>query len=185
MKKTFLYVAVGIFTFLISLGTALYFVQRPDYDLATSRNVCQKCLDVSKTEFIETKALSEIVNDKDFQGKKVRVKARFRHDAGYIFLEDKGNKNISISVGFDKNAIPCQDTEKTLQICSGYKTWYDHSVEVIVVGYLGKISEESNQFQGGEDGFNIYCVEQVNPTEEELKIGITKFENNPFTIFGW
>lgn len=185
MKKTFLYVGVGIFAFLISLTLVFFFAFHPSYDLKTAKNICQKCLDVSKTENLETKTFSEIFENKNFQGKKVRVKALFRHDAGYIFLQDLENGKAAVPVGFDKNAIACSDTEKTLQICTGYKTWYDHSVEVTVVGYLGEISEESNQFQGGEDGFNIICVEQINPTEEEFRITTAKFEKNPFSLFGW
>jgi hypothetical protein len=155
------------------------------YDLKTSKNICQKCLDVSKTENLETKTFSEILNDKSFQGKKVRIKALFRHDADYIFLQDLNDGKDAAPAGFDKNSISCTDTEKTLQVCTGYKTWYDSSVEVTVVGYLGKIDKDTNPFQGGDKGFNIICVEQVNPTDEEIKRGKTAFENSPFSILGW
>ncbi len=185
MKKTFLYAAIGIFTFLIGLGIVFYFLWRPAYDLETSRNVCQKCLDVLKTENLEATTFSDILNDKNFQGRKVYVKALFRHDAGYIFLRDLENGKDAVPAAFDKNALPCEQTEKTLQVCTGYKTWYDGSVKVNVVGYLGKIDKETNPFQGGEDGFNIICIEQVNATDEELRDGKAAFEKSLFSIFGW
>lgn len=182
MKKKIIYISVGILAFLIGITTVLFFALKPSYNLEKSREICQKCLDVSKTENIETKRLSEILYDKSFQGKKVRVKALFRHDAGYIFVQDLENGKAAVPAGFDKNVISCVDTEKTLQVCTGYKTWYDSSVEVTVVGYLGKIDEETNSFQGGENGFNIICIEQVNPTEKDLKVGTMKFNKNPFTF---
>ncbi len=184
MKKIFLYAAVGVFAFLISLGIVFFFAFRSSYNLETSKNVCQKCLDVSKTENLKIKTLVEIFNRKDFDGTKIRLEARFGHDAGYTFLHDLKDEKITVPVGFDKNTIPCADTEKTLQVCTGYKTWYDSSVEVTVVGYLGKIDKETNTFQGGEYGFNIICIEQVNATERELRNGKAKFEKNPFSIFG-
>ena len=184
MKRQILYVAIGVITFLTSLGFATYFVFSPSYDLETSSNVCQKCLDVAKTENLESKTVSGLVNDKDTFGNKIYLRARFIHDAGYVSLQDLENKAVSIRAGFDKNAIPCSDTEKTLQVCTGYKTWYDGSVDVTVIGYLGKIDKETNKFQGGEDGFNIICVMQVNPTDEEIKRGKTAFENNPFSLSG-
>ena len=182
MKKTFLCFGVGILAFLISLGIVFFFAFRSTYGLETSKNVCQKCLDISKTENLETKSLSEIIADKTYQGKKVRLKALFNHDAGYIFFQDLNNGKNTLAAGFGKNAILCADTEKTLQVCTGYKTWYDSSVEVIVVGYLGKVDKDTNPFQGGNDGFNIICVEQVNPTDEQLETGKAKFETSLFNF---
>lgn len=181
MKKKILYVIVGVLAFSISLGIVFFFAFTPSYDLEASKQVCQKCLDVSKTENLETKSLSEILYDKNFQGKKVRVKAIFENDAGFIFLRDLEIEKGTVPVGFDKNAISCADTEKTLQVCTGYKTWYDSSVEVTVIGYLGEIDKETDSFQGGKNGFNIICVERVNPTDQELKEGKAKFEKNLFS----
>lgn len=174
MKKKILYILVGVLAFSISLAIVIFFTFQPSYNLEESREVCQKCLDVSKTENLEIKKLSEILYDKNFQGKKVRIKALFRHDAGYIFVQDLKNGKYAVPVGINKDTIPCPQTEKTLQVCTGYKTWYDSSVEVTIVGYLGKIDEENNSFQSGKNGFNIICIEQVNPTEKELKSGTMK-----------
>ena len=185
MRKTFLYTGVGILAFLIGLGIVYYFAFRPSYDLGTSKNVCQKCLDVAKSEDLENKTVAELFKSKEFTEKKIYLRARFVHDAGYIFLQDLENKNISIPAGFDKNIITCEETEKTLQVCTGYKTWYDSSVEVTVIGYLGKIDKEINSFQVGEDGFNIICVMKISATEEELKTGTAKFKRNPFSLLGW
>lgn len=181
MKKTFLYALVGVLAF--SIGLAI-FAFRSSSALEASKKVCRKCLDVSKTENLETKTFSEILNDKNFQGRKVRVKALFRHDAGYISLQDLENGKEATPAGFDKNTISCEETEKTLRLCSGYKHWYwlDGSVEITAVGYLGKIDKESNSFQGGEDGFNIICIEQVNATKEEWNRR-AKLEKNPFSKF--
>ena len=182
MKKKILYISVGVLAFIIGLTTVLFFAFRPSYNLEKSREICQRCSDVSKTENLETKRLSEILYDKSFQGKKVLLKVLFRHDAGFIFIQDLENGKDAVPAGFDTDTISCADTEKTLQICTGYKTWYDSSVEVTVVGYLGKIDEETNSFQGGENGFNIVCIEQVNPTEKDLRIGTMKFNKNPFSF---
>lgn len=180
MKKKILYLLVGVLAFSFSLTIVIFFTFRPSYNLEESRKVCQKCLDVSKTENLETKRLSEILYDKNFQGKKVRTKVFFGHDAGYIFIQDLVVGKDAVPAGFDKNTISCVDTEKVLQVCTGYKTWYDSSVEVTVIGYLGKIDKEMNPFQGGADGFNIICIEQVNPTGKDLKIGTMKYNKNPF-----
>ena len=184
MKKTFLNVGVSTVAFIFGLAMVSFVTYRHSHDLETARSVCQKCVDLSKTEFIETKTLAEIIKLKDFEGRKVRIEARFVHDAGYTRLRDLNQEKINVPVGFDRNTIPCIDTEKSLQICTGYKTWYDHSVNLTLVGYLGKI-DEKEPFQGGEYGFKIICIEQVNPTEEELRMGSVKFNKNPFAIFGW
>ena len=175
MKKKILYPSVGVLTFFCSLAIVFFFTFRVSYNLEESKEICQKCLDVSKTENLETKRLSEILYDNSFQGKKVRVKAVFHHDAGYIFIQDLENGKDAVPTGFDKNTIPCTKTEKILQICTGYKTWYDSFVEITVVGYLGEVDEKTNSFQGGKYEFNIICIEQVNPTEEKLRIGTSKF----------
>lgn len=110
MKKKILYISVGILAFLIGITTVSFFAFNPCYNLEKSREICQKCPDVSKTENLETRKLSEILYDKSFQGKKVRVKALFRHDAGYILVQDLENGKAAIPAGFDKDAISCANT---------------------------------------------------------------------------
>lgn len=184
MKKTFLHIGVGIFAFLIGLVVVSYIIFRPVYDLSTSKNVCQKCFDISKTEQVETVTLSDLVNNKTLYGKKVRVKTKLGHDTGYLYFTDNQWNGLRLSVGFDKNTISCSDTEKTFRVCTGYENWYDSNVELTVVGYLGKIDEKTNKFQGGKEIFNIICIEQVNATDEELKKSKKAFENNPFSLYG-
>ncbi len=182
MKKTILYVFVGILAFSISLALVFFFAFPSSSDLETSREICQKCSDFSNKENLETTSLSDILYDKNFQGKKIRIKAHFRHDAGYIFLQDLKNEKDAIPVGFDENAISCGKTQKTLRLCTGYKHWYwfDGIVEITVVGYLGKVN--SNSFQKGEEGFNIICIEKVNPSKTNWNKK-AKFDKNPFSLF--
>ncbi len=183
-KKTFFYITIGIFTFLIGLGVVSYVIFRPVYDLSTSKNTCQKCLDVANIENLETVTLSDFANNKTPYGKKVRTKTRLGHDAGYLYFTDNQQNGLRLPVGFDKNTISCVDTEKTFSVCTGYKNWYDGSVDLIVVGYLGKIDGEINKLQSGKEGFNIVCIEQINATDEELKRGKEAFENDPFSLYG-
>nr|AIA10781.1 unknown Function [uncultured bacterium] len=181
MKKTFLYIIVGFFTFLIGLGIVSSLLFRPSYDVATSNDVCQKCLAISETENVETVAPSALVNDKGLYGKKVRVRARLSHDTNYLYFgSDSVKRDRGIPVGFDKNAISCPETEKTFRVCTGYKNWYDGSVELTVVGYLGKIDEQTDRLQGGNEGFNIICIERVHATGEELERSKKAYETDYF-----
>lgn len=179
MKKTFLYLGIGVLAFLFSLGMVFVFGLIPFYDLETSKNICQKCLDVSKAETLETKTLSEIIDDENFYGKKVRLVTRFGHDAGYTWINDSELKGRSVGhVRFDKDAISCADTEKTLRVCTGYENWYDGgSVKVTLIGYLKKNDYPDGKLQDEDKEFKIICIEQVNATDKELKEGKAKFES--------
>lgn len=177
-------VYIGALAFIVTFAVGTFFALRFSYDFNAARKVCQKCLDVSKTDSLETKTVTELLTDKTYHGKIVRLEARFYHDAGYVFLRDLVNGKDGVATGFDKDAIPCADTEHSLSICTGYRTWYDHSVDVTVVGYLSTIDTDKNPFQGGGIGFNIICVEQVRPTNDEFIKGKAKFEMYPFALFG-
>ena len=106
--------------------------------METSKNVCQECLDFSRTENLETKTFSEILHNKDLQEKKVRTKALFVHDAGYIFLRDLENRKQTAPAGFDKKRFLAVKQKKLCKFAQVMKPGYDSSVEVTIVGYYRK-----------------------------------------------
>ena len=181
MKRTFLYFGVGIFAFLIGLGLVFLFTIRPSYNLKTSKNVCQKCLDISNNELLETKTFSETIDNKDFYDKKIRLKARFGHDAGYTFLYESEENRNPIPVWFDKDKIPCVDTEKKLKVCTGSETGYSGSVDVTLIGYFEEINKQDSKVQHNKR-FKVICVEQVNATDEEVLSGKSNFEDILFNL---
>jgi hypothetical protein len=181
MKKIFLFGGIGVLAFLIQ-SVISFFAYCPHYDLETSENVCQECLDYAKSGNVETKKLADLIENKEFFGKIFRVKAELNHDTGYIYLQDKERNIGYIPVTFDREKIDCAETEKTLRVCSGIDTWYDGGVkEITVIGYFGRINKEDNR-GGKTEGFNIMCVEQVNATQEDLIYGKERFEKSRFSL---
>ena len=86
----------------------------------------------------------------------VRVEARFRHDAGQLFLEDSG---CNVYTGFASQWHSCTGEWRRLQICTGVGSWYDGSAAVRATGSLS-ILPTDNYFRG-ERGFALMCLEQV------------------------
>ncbi len=180
MKKAFSYLAIGVLAVLFQ-GVISLFFSHPYYDLATSENVCQECLDFAEARNIETKNLADLIINKEFYGKTFRVKAELIHDTGYIYLKNGQSPTTYIPVTFDRAKITCAETEKTLRVCAGIDAWYDGGVkEVTVIGDFGRINEEDNWGRKTE-GFNIICVEKVDATQEELMRGKDKFEESAFS----
>lgn len=179
--KRILKIAVGALAFLVGIAVVGIVALRPTYDLSTAKSVCEECRALSDSGQLETKTLREVLYDGAYIGKPVRLKARFEHDAGYIFLyEQPGDTDANVSAAFDKGAFDCPETDKTLAVCTGYKSWYDSSVNVTVVGVL----DASGKF--GQ--FRIMCVEEVHPTDSELQRGKDSFEAiipNLIEIFVW
>jgi len=95
-----------------------------------------------------------------YEGKIVRVRAIFHHDAGQVNLVDDVCPSEGLHAGLANSFQSCEGTRKALTIYSGFGTWYDSSAEVIVVGSVGRL-ENPTLFEGY--GFNILCLEQVKP----------------------
>ncbi len=187
MRKPVSYLLIGSFTFLLGIIFVYFFVIRPSIEFEKTKEVCQKCLDLLKTDStIESKTLSEMINSLDlkdkFIGKKVYLKAIFVNDKGNLFLHEINDGKTIVGARFDKNSISCGNTERSLQICTDFLTKANdsyYSSEINVVGYL-----DDEKTVNGVDIFNIICIEQVNATEEDFNKGIRrKFWQNPLSIF--
>jgi hypothetical protein len=86
----------------------------------------------------------------------VRVAAKFRNDAGQLFLEDRG---CTLHAGFPKERPSCTGTWRKLQVTCGVNTWYDGSASVRVTGIISTIPE--GNYYAGEEGFTVSCLEGV------------------------
>ena len=65
-------------------------------------------------------------------------------------------------MGLARPLRACTGTQKMLVMHSGLGTWYDGAVSVTVLGYYGIIGNPKSYHQGRE-GFNIVCLERVEP----------------------
>lgn len=127
---------------------------------------CRSCsVPYSSTE-IPTVGLCAIKkNAKEFRAKLVRVQAKFHHDAGQVSLiDDSCGMGGRMHAGLSNSFESCAGVMKALKIYSGFRTWYDSTAHVVVIGKVGLL-ENPTLYDDGKDGFNIVCLEQVSPGE--------------------
>lgn len=147
---------------------------------------CPNCSQVySAAQIIPTIEFCQLVdNSARFANQMVRIKAAFIHDAGQTLLtapqeKCEGQTHRSIKTGLDERCGACDGTRKALSIYTGFETWYDSRAIVVVVGRLGRINNPKSHYHG-DDGFNILCLEQVEP------IGSGAAERNQYESWmGW
>jgi hypothetical protein len=88
------------------------------------------------------------------------------HDAAQTFLRptegECSGETMALKTGLDERSEACAGARKALTIYTGFETWYDSSAVVVVVGRGGRINNLKSYYQG-IDGFNILCLEQVEP----------------------
>jgi len=70
--------------------------------------------------------------------------------------------------GLSNSFESCAGAMKALKIYSGFRTWYDSTANVVVIGSVGLL-ENPTLFDDGKDGFNIICLEQVSPGEYPMQ----------------
>ncbi len=79
----------------------------------------------------------EVKNNLDFyRGKVVRVRAAFHHDAGQVNLFDDACPNVALHAGLADVCQSCVGGRKALTIYSGFRTWYDSTARVVILGKL-------------------------------------------------
>lgn len=64
--------------------------------------------------------------------------------------------------GLDQACESCMGARKALTIYTGFEEWYDSEAIVVVVGRIGTINNPRSYYHG-EIGFNILCLEKVEP----------------------
>ena len=133
---------------------------------------CQTCLQanqrVLKVSFSEL-----MLSPEKHRDQLIQVEAIFDHDAGYTFLRDPVNTNWqqSLPTGFGKDFVACPATQKVLAVHTGLGTWYDGVTFVTVIGKYGVI-EDQRDFQTGQTGFTLMCLEQVKSPDTIKSISI-------------
>ena len=70
--------------------------------------------------------------------------------------------------GLSNSFESCAGAMKALKIYSGFRTWYDSTANVVVIGSVGLL-ENPTLFDDGKDGFNIVCLERVSPGEYPMQ----------------
>src|SRR6266545_4420123 len=76
--------------------------------------------------------------------------------------ECAGETHHVIRTGLNDSCEAGAGARKALTIYSGFETWYDSSAIVVMVGQAGRINNPKSFFHG-DDGFNILCLERVEP----------------------
>jgi hypothetical protein len=127
---------------------------------------CRSCSVQYSLPESPTVSLCDLTKNTDqFRGKLVRVQAAFHHDSGLVSLsDDTCGVDGRMHAGFSNSFESCAGTMKALKIYSGFKTWYDSTANVVVIGRVGLL-ENPTLFDDGKDGFNIDCLERVSPGE--------------------
>jgi hypothetical protein len=127
---------------------------------------CRSCSARHSPTEIPTVGFCDLTkNTEKFRGKLVRVQAKFHHDAGLVsLLDDTCRVDGRMHAGLSNSFESCAGAMKALKIYSGFRTWYDSTANVLVVGSVGLL-ENPTLFDDGKDGFNIICLERVSPGE--------------------
>lgn len=127
----------------------------------TEEPPCRSCVALASSTDIPLVTMCDLQSDpKKYEGKLVRVRTLFYHDAGQVRLLDDACPKLSLHSGLADSFQSCAGTSKALSIYSGFGTWYDSTARVIVVGRLGRL-ENPTLYE--DDGFNITCLEKVRP----------------------
>jgi hypothetical protein len=160
MRRLTLRIAVAFLTFLIGVATAsIWMVSRI---AGKEEPPCRGCAELYSSSEIPTVTLCEIsANPEQYRGKLVRVRAVFHNDAGAIHFFDSCGSGGTMYAGIGESCGACAGTWKALSVYSGYKTWYDSDARVAVIGRAGHIGGKN--FYRDFDGFNILCLERVEP----------------------
>lgn len=157
-------VAASLATFLIGVAISCIVVavrQVPPPQL--EQPPCRACAQIYATSEIPSVSICELRENLDhYRGKVVRLRAVFHHDAGQVHLVDFSCRGVgAIHTGLSNSCESCTGARKALSIYTGFGTWYDSAAHVVVVGRAG-ILENPTLFPD-DDGFNIDCLENVEP----------------------
>lgn len=128
---------------------------------------CRSCSQIySSSGSIPTLEFCEFAaNPTRYNGQLVRVRALFTNDAAQTTLsppEGQCPSAMAMRTGLDEQCEACEGARKALTIYSGFETWYDSRAIIVAVGRTGRINNPKSYYKG-EDGFNIVCLESVEP----------------------
>lgn len=105
-------------------------------------------------------SICELKNNRaQYEGKVVRVRADFHHDAGLVNLTDHCG---TIHTGFSDLCKACGGAVEALTLHTGFGSWYDGTARVVVFGRIGPL--ENPTLYPDKNGFNIDCLESVEAT---------------------
>jgi hypothetical protein len=158
-------VALIAIVMLVILGLSIF---RPrSANVTLEQAPCTKCRAVYSASEIPTIAICELTDNLTrYDGKLVRLKAIFVHDAGQTYLRPEDGTCLQggggMNTGLDERSEACDGARKALSVYTGFETWYDSRAKVVVIGRVGQINNPRSYFHKGE-GFNILCLEHVEP----------------------
>ena len=116
---------------------------------------CRACSpQIGEMPLVSVCSLSQ--NPQKYAGIPVRINARFRNDAGYLFVEDG---DCGMRAGFAPQWQACKGARRKLEVSCGVGTWYDGSATVLAVGSISALP--TGNFNEGEQGFTLICLEEV------------------------
>ena len=161
---------VGVFCFALTLSTMTWLVgcSHRSAHVVLEQPPCQSCAGIYSSngpiptvEFCEFAAHPGL-----YSNGLVRLRAEFANDASQTILRPPQGQcqepMLAIRTGLDKHCAACDGARKALSIYSGFETWYDSHALVVVVGRMGVIKNPKSYYNG-EPGFNISCLESVQP----------------------
>ena len=115
---------------------------------------CRACSQIGEMPLVSVCSLSQ--NPQKYAGIPVRINARFRNDARYLFVEDG---SCGMAAGFASQWKACKGARRKLEVSCGVGTWYDGSATVLAVGSVSALP--TGNFNEGEQGFTLICLEEV------------------------
>ena len=134
-----------------------------------SSGTCNKCQQIS--ENIINLTTEELMScPQKYENKIIRTSTILHHDSGQLFLGDEGAKLSSLVLaGIGKDFTSCYFTRRAITFNTGYRTWYDGSAQVTLIGKFGIIDDQMN-FHSGINGLNMLCFEAVYSTENQSRL---------------
>lgn len=122
---------------------------------------CQSCSSLYSSTVIETGNVCDAPLGSNHSERIFRIRTTFENDAGDTTLGRKECRR-AVLTGVTRSLRGCAGTQKMLVMHSGLGTWYDGAVSVTVLGYYG-IIDNPRSYHHGREGFNIVCLERVEP----------------------
>jgi hypothetical protein len=161
--------AAAVLVLLLGIGipaAAGWFVSRTP---ETENSPCQSCSSLYSSFAIQTWDICNIPPTSDHSDRLFRIRATFENDAGdtTLGLGDTECRR-AVRAGLARPLSACVGTQKMLVMHSGLGTWYDGAVSVTVLGYFGLI-ENPKSYHRSREGFNIECLERVEPIGSTLR----------------
>jgi hypothetical protein len=124
---------------------------------------CNACAHIYERSQIPSVTICELNERREYyRGRLVRISVVFHNDAGQVRLRDHCTGFLDSHSGFGDSFESCAGVRDALLIHTGYgRLWYDGAARVVMVGRAGRVENPTSAHD--ENGFNIDCIESVEP----------------------